>query len=169
MLGTERIDYPGFDLTQHATGGFRPGDEAELFGPSRWHWTSPRPGPPAVGMLIIEGLNGNRWAILIKIHHYGRRHVGGPLWLGQLCDDADGSAFANNVDIKQIPPYGDARSAETLWRMSVSIAGAVCTAAARVVSWPGSDVTGRPGHHQRRGTGGAFPRRRRRRVPASSG
>lgn len=88
-------------------------------------------------MLDHRGLNGNRWAILIKIHHCMAGAMSAAHLLARLCDDADGSAFANNVDIKQIPPYGDARSwAETLWRMSVSIAGAVCTAAARAVSWP---------------------------------
>lgn len=140
VLATEWIDYPGFDLTQHVRRVAlpRPGDEAELFRAIALALERPLdPDRPLWECWIIEGLNGNRWAILIKIHHCMAGAMSAAHLLARLCDDADGSAFANNVDIKQIPPYGDARSwAETLWRMSVSIAGAVCTAAARAVSWP---------------------------------
>lgn len=140
VLATEWIDYPGFDLTQHVRRVAlpRPGDEAELFRAIALALERPLdPDRPLWECWIIEGLNGNRWAILIKIHHCMAGAMSAAHLLARLCDDADGNAFANNVDIKQIPPYGDARSwAETLWRMSVSIAGAVCTAAARAVSWP---------------------------------
>lgn len=122
VLATEWIDYPGFDLTQHVRRVAlpRPGDEAELFRAIALALERPLdPDRPLWECWIIEGLNGNRWAILIKIHHCMAGAMSAAHLLARLCDDADGSAFANNVDIKQIPPYGDARSwAETLWRMS---------------------------------------------------
>lgn len=122
-----------------ATGGASPARRRSRAVPGHRAGTgaSPRPGPPAVGMLDHRRPQRQPLGDLDKIHHCMAGAMSAAHLLARLCDDADGSAFANNVDIKQIPPYGDARSwAETLWRMSVSIAGAVCTAAARAVSWP---------------------------------
>lgn len=119
VLATEWIDYPGFDLTQHVRRVAlpRPGDEAELFRAIALALERPLdPDRPLWECWIIEGLNGNRWAILIKIHHCMAGAMSAAHLLARLCDDADGSAFANNVDIKQIPPYGDAfRCRGTRW------------------------------------------------------
>lgn len=100
VLATEWIDYPGFDLTQHVRRVAlpRPGDEAELFRAIALALERPLdPDRPLWECWIIEGLNGNRWAILIKIHHCMAGAMSAAHLLARLCDDADGSAFANNV------------------------------------------------------------------------
>ncbi|BBX74711.1 wax ester/triacylglycerol synthase family O-acyltransferase [Mycobacterium shinjukuense] len=154
VLAAEWIDYPGFDLTQHVRRVAlpRPGDEAELFRAIALALERPLdPDRPLWECWIIEGLDGNRWAILIKIHHCMAGAMSAAHLLARLCDDANSSAFANNVDIKQIPPHSDARGwADTLWRTSVSIAGAVCTAAARAASWPAVTSPARPVTTRRR-------------------
>lgn len=95
VLATEWIDYPGFDLTQHVRRVAlpRPGDEAELFRAIALALERPLdPDRPLWECWIIEGLNGNRWAILIKIHHCMAGAMSAAHLLARLCDDADGSA-----------------------------------------------------------------------------
>lgn len=49
---------------------------------------------------VIEGLQGNRWAIVVKIHHCVADGVSATRILTRLCDDADGldsSVFACRV------------------------------------------------------------------------
>jgi diacylglycerol O-acyltransferase len=97
---------------------------------------------------VIEGLKGNRWAILMKIHHCMADGISATRILTRLCDDIDGDAFAAPVvskrtaaqkHLKPVPdpkprsnPLGD------LWRTATSITDA----AARTVSGAAEIATG---------------------------
>ncbi|OSC43014.1 WS/DGAT/MGAT family O-acyltransferase [Mycobacterium decipiens] len=139
VLRTEWIDHPGFDIAQHVRRVAlpRPGDETELFRAIAHALERPLDlDRPLWECWIIEGLKGNRWAILMKIHHCMAEGMSAAHLLTRLCDDADSNTFVNNIGIEQISSDIDARNwADMLWRNSVSITGAVCKAAARAVSW----------------------------------
>src|ERR1700728_2203667 len=93
-------DDPGFDLTRHVrrVAVPRPGDDTELFGvvadvlERRLHRDR-----PLWECWVIEGLKGNRWAILMKIHHCMADGVAAARILTQLCDEIDRDVFARPV------------------------------------------------------------------------
>lgn len=143
MLLAERIQAipqcgnPEFDLTQQ----FRrwalpqPGDEGELFRAIAHALERPLDTDrPLWECWIIEGLTGNRWAILMKIHHDIADDISAAHLLTRLCDDADHDMFANHAAVQNVSPApADSRSwADTLWRAPFT----VCKAAAQVVTWP---------------------------------
>jgi hypothetical protein len=103
----EWVDHPEFDLTQHVrrVAIARPGDDAELSRAIAHALERPLdPDRPPWECWVIEGLEGNRWAILMKIHHgLADGHSAAHL-LTRLCDDADGDTFANHVDDKRVSP-----------------------------------------------------------------
>lgn len=146
------IDDPHFDITHHVRRMAlpRPGDDAELFGAVA-HALERRldRDRPLWEFWVIEGLRGNRWAILMKVHHCMVDGVCGTHLLTTLCDEthdqtaANATATANPVapaKISTISTLAARRTsmsdrnplswAGTLWRAS----GAVTTAAARAVA-----------------------------------
>ena len=145
------VDDPGFDLSRHVRRVAlpRPGDDAELYrvvaDVLERRLDRDR---PLWECWVIEGLKGNRWAILMKIHHCMADGLSATRILTRLCDDIDGDAFAAPVvskrtaaqkHLKPVPdpkprsnPLGD------LWRTATSITDA----AARTVSGAAEIATG---------------------------
>jgi diacylglycerol O-acyltransferase / wax synthase len=133
------VDDPGFDLTRHVhrVALPRPGDDSELFrvvaDVLERRLDRDR---PLWECWVIEGLKGNRWAILMKIHHCVADGISATRILTRLCDDADGDAFAQHAGPNQtVKPHGHLRPVpdvaprgpvDDLWR-----AAAVVTNAAR--------------------------------------
>ena len=143
----EWIDYPGFNLTQHLhrVAIPRPGDDAGLFRAVAHALERPLElDRPLWECWVIEGLKGNRWAILMKIHHCLAEGTSAAQILTRLCDDANTDTFATPTGAKQVsPPARKPSWADTLWRLS-EVAGALSGAGlAR-----GVDPVNRPGRHQ---------------------
>src|SRR6202044_3602543 len=98
------VDDPGFDLSRHVrrVAVPRPGDDTDLCGvvadvlERRLHRDR-----PLWECWVIEGLKGNRWAILMKIHHCMADGISAIRILTRLCDDIDGDAFAAPVVTKR--------------------------------------------------------------------
>ncbi len=98
------VDDPGFDLARHVRRVAlpRPGDDAELFqvvaDVLEHRLARDR---PLWECWVIEGLKGNRWAILMKIHHCMADGISATRILTRLCDDAGGDAFARQARPKR--------------------------------------------------------------------
>ena len=94
------VDDPGFDLNRHVRRVAlpQPGDDAELFrvvaDVLERRLDRDR---PLWECWAIEGLNGNRWALLMKIHHCIADGVSATRILTQLCDDADRTQLARRA------------------------------------------------------------------------
>ncbi|MFZ0907785.1 MAG: wax ester/triacylglycerol synthase family O-acyltransferase [Mycobacterium sp.] len=135
------VDDPGFDLSRHVRRVAlpRPGDDAELYrvvaDVLERRLDRDR---PLWECWAIEGLKGNRWAILIKIHHCMADGISAIRILTRLCDDVDGDPFAPPTVTKRtaatrqhLKPVPDAKPLENLWnpldniwRTATSITGA---------------------------------------------
>src|ERR1700739_707213 len=103
----EWIDYREFDLTRHVRRMpiARPGDDAELSRAIAHALERPLDlDRPPWECWIIEGLKGNRWAILIKIHHDLAGGNSAAHLLTRLCDDAENDAFANPTGAERVSP-----------------------------------------------------------------
>ena len=109
----EWIDYPEFDVAHHVRRVAipRPGDEAQLSQAIAYALERPLDlDRPPWECWVIEGLKGNRWAMLMKTHHgvADAAHL-----LARLCDAAGGDTFANHVGAAQVsseprPGWADA-------------------------------------------------------------
>jgi diacylglycerol O-acyltransferase len=137
------VDDPGFDLSRHVrrVAVPRPGDDTELFrvvaDVLERRLDRDR---PLWECWVIEGLKGNRWAMLMKIHHCMADGISATRILTRLCDDIDGDAFAAPVVTKRtaaqkhLKPVPDPKPRSNplgeLWRTATSITDA----AARTVS-----------------------------------
>ena len=137
------VDDPGFDLSRHVRRAAvpRPGDDTELFrvvaDVLERRLDRDR---PLWECWVIEGLKGNRWAMLMKIHHCMADGISATRILTRLCDDIDGDAFAAPVVTKRtaaqkhLKPVPDPKPRSNplgeLWRTATSITDA----AARTVS-----------------------------------
>jgi diacylglycerol O-acyltransferase / wax synthase len=137
VLQTQSIDHPSFNLTHHVRRLAlpQPGDDAELFGAIAHALERPLDMDlPLWECWVIEGLKGNRWAILMKIHHSMADEIPAAQLLTRLCDDADGDTFArHDGDTKLLPSHQDTRSwTDALWRAP----GTVRKAAMRAFTWP---------------------------------
>ena len=134
------VDDPGFDLGRHVrrVAVPRPGDDAELFrvvaDVLERRLDRDR---PLWECWVIEGLKGNRWAILMKIHHCMADGISATRMLTRLCDDADGDASARPAGAKRttvahphLKPVPDSNSnppgnpLANLWRAATSITDA---------------------------------------------
>ena len=135
------VDDPGFDLSRHVrrVAVPRPGDDAELYrvvaDVLERRLDRDR---PLWECWVIEGLKGNRWAILIKIHHCMADGISAIRILTRLCDDVDGDPFARPTVTKRtaatrqhLKPVPDPKPLENLWnpldniwRTATSITGA---------------------------------------------
>ncbi|OBK32253.1 diacylglycerol O-acyltransferase [Mycobacterium sp. 1165196.3] len=121
----EWIDCPDFDLAHHLRRVAipRPGDEAELSRAIAYALERPLDSDrPPWECWIIEGLTGNRWAILMKTHHGLLDGNPAARLISRLCDDADADTFANNAAGKQVSPSTSAKPgwADALWRASLA-------------------------------------------------
>jgi diacylglycerol O-acyltransferase / wax synthase len=137
VLRTDWVEHPGFDLAHHLRRVAlpRPGDDAELFGAIAHALERPLDMDlPLWECWIIEGLKGNRWAILMKVHHCMADEISAAHLLTRLCDDAEADVFVNNAGGKHLSPSRtDTRDwTDALWRAS----GTVCKATARALTWP---------------------------------
>jgi diacylglycerol O-acyltransferase len=140
------VDDPGFDLTRHVRRVAlpRPGDDSQLFrvvaDVLERRLDRDR---PLWECWVIEGLQGNRWAILMKIHHCIADGISATRILTRLCDDADGPdapAFARHVGpnrtarppahLRPVPDVAPRGPVDDLWRAAT----AITNAAARAVS-----------------------------------
>src|SRR3984957_12481664 len=156
------VDDPGFDLGRHVrrVAVPRPGDDNELFGvvadvlERRLHRDR-----PLWECWVIEGLKGNRWAMLMKIHHCMADGISAIRILSRLCDDIEGDPFARPVakrstrrpHLKPVPDHTPRNNPlSNLWRTATGItdaatrtvSGAVDIAASLVRPTPGSSLVG---------------------------
>jgi WS/DGAT/MGAT family acyltransferase len=119
------VDDPAFDLGRHVRRVAlpTPGDDAELYrvvaDALERRLDRDR---PLWECWVIEGLKGNRWAILIKIHHCMADGISATRILTQLCDDVDGDLFARPTVTKRtaakrqhLKPVPDPKPLENLW------------------------------------------------------
>ncbi|WP_238305452.1 MULTISPECIES: wax ester/triacylglycerol synthase domain-containing protein [Mycobacterium] len=128
-LLAERFE-PGFEPARHVQRVAlpQPGDDADLFRAIAHALERPLdPARPLWECWIIEGLRGNRWAILIKAHH---GMTPAARLLAQLCDGSGDDAFTNAVALKQVSPLARESWPSTLLRAPLNVA----KAAARAVS-----------------------------------
>jgi diacylglycerol O-acyltransferase / wax synthase len=145
------VEDPGFDLSRHVRriAVPRPGDDAELFrviaDVLERRLDRDR---PLWECWVIEGLKGNRWAILMKIHHCMADGISATRILTRLCDHIDGDAFAHPVPAKRsaaahphLQPVPDPKPLsnplDDLWRAATNItnaAASITNAATRTVS-----------------------------------
>ncbi|MEZ0362301.1 wax ester/triacylglycerol synthase family O-acyltransferase [Mycobacterium sp. pUA109] len=142
MGAPEWVDDPGFDISRHVRriAVPRPGDDTELYRvvadlmERRLDRTR-----PLWECWIIEGLAGNRWAMLMKIHHCMADGVSATRILTGLCDATGGNVVAapgaaNRATIPpsrrpQLPDLNPSRWAHSVWR----VASAAADTAARAL------------------------------------
>ena len=142
-LGAPRwVDDTNLDISHHVRRAAlpRPGDDAALF---RWvaevmerRLDRDR---PLWECWIVDGLQHNRWAILMKVHHCIADGIAATHMLARLCDNGGGGTFATAIRAAHEPARGGLRlPALTLnpidwiagaWRTSLG----VTTAAAQVL------------------------------------
>ncbi|HXY66660.1 MAG TPA: wax ester/triacylglycerol synthase family O-acyltransferase [Mycobacterium sp.] len=135
------VDDPGFDLSRHVRriAVPQPGDDAELYrvvaDVLERRLDRDR---PLWECWVIEGLKGNRWAILMKIHHCIADGISATRILARLCDEVDGDPFARPAVTKRtaatrkhLKPVPDPKPLEnwwnpldSLWRTATGITGA---------------------------------------------
>jgi WS/DGAT/MGAT family acyltransferase len=130
------VDDPDFDLGRHVrrVAVPRPGDDNELFrvvaDVLERRLDRDR---PLWECWVIEGLKGNRWAILMKIHHCVADGVSATRMLTGLCDDVDagpparptGVKRAAVVHLKPVPdPTPPSNPLTNLWRAATGITDA---------------------------------------------
>src|SRR5581483_1149692 len=103
------VDDPNFDLSRHVRriAVPRPGDDGELFrvvaDVLERRLDRDR---PLWECWVIEGLKGNRWAILMKIHHCMADGISATRILARLCDDVDGDTFTRPVAKRNAAAHG---------------------------------------------------------------
>jgi diacylglycerol O-acyltransferase / wax synthase len=137
------FDDPEFDLARHVRriAVPRPGDDSELFRVvARVLERRLDRDRPLWECWVIEGLKGNRWAMLMKVHHCMADGISATRILARLCDDIDGDAFAPAASahrataahphLRPVPDPPARNPAENLWRAAT----ALTNAATRTVS-----------------------------------
>jgi diacylglycerol O-acyltransferase / wax synthase len=132
------VDDPEFDLSRHVRriAVPRPGDDDELFrvvaDVLERRLDRDR---PLWECWVIEGLKGNRWAILMKIHHCIADGISATRMLTRLCDDIDGDApvrptgakrtVVARTHLKPVPdPSPPGNPLTNLWRTATGITDA---------------------------------------------
>jgi diacylglycerol O-acyltransferase / wax synthase len=139
------VEDPGFDLSRHLRRVAlpSPGDDSELFrvvaDVLERRLDRDR---PLWECWVIEGLKGNRWAVLMKIHHCMADGISATRILTRLCDHVDGDAFAKPVvakraaaahphHLKAVPkpspranPFNPLTPLNSLWRAASGITDA---------------------------------------------
>src|SRR5271168_2370554 len=156
------VNDPGFDLSRHVRRAAlpRPGGDTELFGvvadvlERRLHRDR-----PLWECWVVEGLKGNRWAMLMKIHHCMADGISAIRILSRLCDDIEDDAFARPVakrttrrpHLKPVPDHPPRNNPlSNLWRTATGITdaaartvgGTVDIATSLLRPTPGSSLVG---------------------------
>ena len=136
------VDDPNVDISHHVRRAAlpRPGDDAALF---RWvaevmerRLDRDR---PLWECWIVDGLQHNRWAILMKIHHCIADGIAATYMLARLCDDGGGGTFATPIRAAHEPTRSGPRLPALSFNPIDWIAGAwrtslgVTTAAAQAL------------------------------------
>lgn len=155
LAAPEWVDDSGFDLSRHVKRVAlpRPGDDAELFrvvaDVLERRLDRDR---PLWECWVIEGLQDNRWAVLVKIHHCVADGISATHILSRLCDAQGGDMLAKHGKINRTSkppalrqPFLDGNPlkwAEDLWRTGMSVtdtATRTASGAAKIVAgliWP---------------------------------
>jgi diacylglycerol O-acyltransferase / wax synthase len=158
------IDDPRFDLSHHVRRIAlpQPGDDTELYRAVadvlERRLDRER---PLWECWVIEGLKGNRWAILMKIHHCMADGISAARILTRLCDNTQSDMFARPVGSERasaahprLTPVPDlilrSNPLNYLWRAATSITdaaartvgGAAEIAASLLRPAPGSSLVG---------------------------
>ncbi|KAA1249726.1 DUF1298 domain-containing protein [Mycobacterium simiae] len=147
VLRGQWIDHPERDLAKHLRRVAlpRPGGDSELCQAIANALQRPLDfNRPLWECWIIEGLEGNRWAILLKIHHCMADGIPAAQLLTKLCDEADEAgteaftAFTDHVAVKPVSrsPRHNRSQTDPLWRLPAAVTTTVVKAAARAVTWP---------------------------------
>jgi diacylglycerol O-acyltransferase len=143
----EWIDCREFDLTRHVrrVAIARPGDDAELSRTIAHALERPLDlDRPPWECWVIEGLKGNRWAILMKIHHGLIDGNSAAHLLTRLCDDAGSESFANHVDVKPVsPPQTEKRGWAEALGHAAALTGTVTDTLVGAM-WPAARPSTRP-------------------------
>ena len=98
------VDDPAFDISRHVRriAVPRPGDDTELFrvvaDVLERRLDRDR---PLWECWVIEGLKGNRWAMLMKVHHCMADGISATRILARLCDEMDGDVFQRPAAVKR--------------------------------------------------------------------
>jgi WS/DGAT/MGAT family acyltransferase len=156
------VDDPAFDISRHVRRIAlpRPGDDTELFrvvaDVLERRLDRDR---PLWECWVIEGLKGNRWAILMKVHHCMADGISAIRILSRLCDEIDGDVFARPIarragrhpHLTPVPePASRTDPLNNLWRTATGITntvartvnGATEIAAGLMRPTPGSSLVG---------------------------
>ena len=131
----EWVDDPHFDVSRHLhrVALPHPGDDAELFemiaNAMERRLDRER---PLWECWIIEGLSGNRWAVLTKIHHCIADGIATTQMMAKFSDDGGGDSYATHIRAaKQPDRHGWSLSKVSLNPVSwVSAIGRIAFAAA---------------------------------------
>jgi WS/DGAT/MGAT family acyltransferase len=137
----EWIDYPEFDVAHHVRRVAipRPGDDAQLSQAIAYALERPLDlDRPPWECWVIEGLKGNRWAMLMKTHHGVADGNSAAHLLARLCDDAGGDTFANHGGVTQVSSAPRPGWADALGR-AAAVAGALAGAV-----WPTERLSAEP-------------------------
>jgi hypothetical protein len=137
---SEWIDYPEFDVDHHVRRVAipRPGDEAQLSQAIAYALERPLDlDRPPWECWVIEGLRGNRWAMLMKTHHGVASGNSAAHLLARLCDDSDDS-FANDRGTERVSSSPRPGWADALGRVA-GVAGTLVGA-----MWPTERLSGEP-------------------------
>ncbi|GAY13501.1 wax ester/triacylglycerol synthase family O-acyltransferase [Mycobacterium sp. shizuoka-1] len=106
LAAPEWADDPAFDLARHVrrTALPHPGDDAALSAEiaSIMERRLDR-SRPLWECWVIEGLAGDHWAVLIKVHHALADGIAATNLLTALCDDVDIASFATAIGAAQHP------------------------------------------------------------------
>ncbi|MDT5226556.1 MAG: diacylglycerol O-acyltransferase / wax synthase, partial [Mycobacterium sp.] len=131
------VDDPAFDISRHVRRIAlpRPGDDTELFrvvaDVLERRLDRDR---PLWECWVIEGLKGNRWAILMKVHHCMADGISAIRILSHLCDEIDGDVFARPIarragrhpHLTPVPePASRTDPLNNLWRTATGITNTV--------------------------------------------
>lgn len=144
MTAPQWIDDPHFDITHHVRRIAlpRPGDDGELFGAVA-HALERRLSRdrPLWEFWLIEGLKGNRWAFLVKIHRCMADGAGGIQLLTALCDETAAEPTASPVDSTKVATLTTDRR-PMLTRAPLSWAATLLRAPEAVASVAARTITG---------------------------
>ncbi len=144
----EWIDCPEFDVADHVRGVAipRPGDDTQLSQAIAFALERPLDlNRPPWECWVIEGLTGNRWAILIKTHHDVADGNSAAHLLTRLCDDDDvDGAVSKDIAAERVSSVRRPGWADALGR-AAALAGTLVAAMWPVERLPANRVMRRYG------------------------